>query len=104
MSDKEHELILGLPRSRAIAGDGWHGIRSDGIAAVLDRIDAEIRSCTDRLQEHESGAFSTMEQNLFVDADFSRVVRSNHDRVVRAFDALALQSEKARFRMTRDAV
>ncbi|HCH64184.1 MAG TPA: ATPase [Deltaproteobacteria bacterium] len=68
----------------------------------LDQIDREIETCVERLKHHEETAFVEMEQNLFVDAAFARIVRTNHDRVARAFEALELQSEKARFRMTRD--
>lgn len=64
----------------------------------LDRIEDEIRTCLAGLQDAETGPLAGLEDNLFVDKDFARVVRRNHDKVVRAFEALALRVEKARFR------
>ena len=64
----------------------------------LDRLEQEIQTCLARLEDAETGPLAGLEDNLFVEPAFARVVRRNHDRVVAGFRSLALRCEKARFR------
>lgn len=41
MSDKDLELVLGLPRAAIIGAEPWHGIREADLNAVLDLVDRE---------------------------------------------------------------
>ncbi len=65
----------------------------------LDRIEAEVAACTERLAEQAPEVAARSEANAFVDDAFQRVVRANHDRVVQGFQRVSLQLEKARHRL-----
>jgi len=41
VTDRDQELVLGLPRDRIIGSRPWRGIRCDGLAGSLDLIAAE---------------------------------------------------------------